>query len=398
MTKQAIINQQPIKVEVLFRGKKICIPLMQGTTVTKIKSAIIAPTLNDETRTISNELTTSDIKLMHKGKILKDCNLDFYSYAIKDGLKDDKSSINMNTKSNTEIRKPRTIKLIASGISKKQANTSNSEMEKGIRSTRIKDDLSEKGRMEIRKKMALGRQQLYKASMKDASSRKQQYGFGNIETLSNLPNEMKAKAILNELINDPGIMKCMNKHKWFVPTLAEMYPEGKVGESPVCVMGLNQNRGQKILLRLRTDDLEGFRKILSIKKVLYHELAHNVHSNHDNNFFMLMRQIENECNEWNNGYKSLNESTYFNNNDNDYCNDDSQSLFLGGTRKLGNGNGTNSAASASATSNEVPLRELAARAALLRMSKEEIQLCGICSSDSNNNNESDNKGRSNSGD
>lgn len=82
-----------------------------------------------------------------------------------------------------------------------------------------------------------------------------------------------------------------------------MYPDGKVGVDPVCVLGLNQNKGQKILLRLRTDDLLGFRKYLgyvldvvflvshsylftltffisvidfSIKKVLFHELTHNV--------------------------------------------------------------------------------------------------------------------------
>ena len=40
-----------------------------------------------------------------------------------------------------------------------------------------------------------------------------------------------------------------------------------MGVSEVCVMGLNENRGQRIRLRLRTDDLQGFRKILSIKKV-----------------------------------------------------------------------------------------------------------------------------------
>ncbi|OEU21757.1 hypothetical protein FRACYDRAFT_163708, partial [Fragilariopsis cylindrus CCMP1102] len=74
-------------------------------------------------------------------------------------------------------------------------------------------------------------------------------------------------------------------------------PEGKVGESEVCVMGLKQNKGQKILLRLRTDDLKGFRKILSIRKVLFHELAHNIHSDHDNEFYKLMRQIESECND-----------------------------------------------------------------------------------------------------
>lgn len=38
-----------------------------------------------------------------------------------------------------------------------------------------------------------------------------------------------------------------------------MYPEGKVGIDPVCVLGLNENHGQVIYLRLRTDDLEGFR-------------------------------------------------------------------------------------------------------------------------------------------
>ncbi|RLN70247.1 hypothetical protein BBJ28_00004274 [Nothophytophthora sp. Chile5] len=47
-----------------------------------------------------------------------------------------------------------------------------------------------------------------------------------------------------------------------VGVLAEMPPDGKVGVDPVCVLGLNQNKGQKILLRLRTDDLLGFRKFL----------------------------------------------------------------------------------------------------------------------------------------
>jgi hypothetical protein len=76
-----------------------------------------------------------------------------------------------------------------------------------------------------------------------------------------------------------------------------MYPDGKVGVDPVCVLGLNQNKGQKILLRLRTDDLKGFRKYLTIKKVLFHELSHNVFSEHDNDFYQLMRQVEKECQE-----------------------------------------------------------------------------------------------------
>ncbi|GLD91866.1 hypothetical protein PINS_up000399 [Pythium insidiosum] len=123
------------------------------------------------------------------------------------------------------------------------------------------------------------------------------YRFHNVEVLENFSDAHRAREILEQLATDRGVLAVMAKHKWTVGCLAEMYPDGKVGVDPVCVLGLNQNKGQKILLRLRTDDLKGFRKFLSIKKVLYHELAHNVHSEHDNDFYQLMRQIEKECGE-----------------------------------------------------------------------------------------------------
>lgn len=41
-----------------------------------------------------------------------------------------------------------------------------------------------------------------------------------------------------------------------------------MGVSAKCVMGLNQNHGQKILLRLRTDDLKGFRKVCTLYSVV----------------------------------------------------------------------------------------------------------------------------------
>lgn len=52
----------------------------------------------------------------------------------------------------------------------------------------------------------------------------------------------------------------MTKHRWSVGLLSEMPPEGKVGVSPVCILGVNINAGQEISLRLRTDDLKGFRR------------------------------------------------------------------------------------------------------------------------------------------
>ena len=129
---------------------------------------------------------------------------------------------------------------------------------------------------------------------RSSDRRHSQYCFGGIQTLPGLPNESTARSILEELSVDIGVLAVMEKHKFKVGALCELYPEGYVGVSDVCVMGLNEGNGIRILLRLRTDDLKGFRKILSIRKVLFHELAHNMHSDHDSKFYMLMRQIERE--------------------------------------------------------------------------------------------------------
>ncbi|ETV90809.1 hypothetical protein, variant [Aphanomyces invadans] len=122
------------------------------------------------------------------------------------------------------------------------------------------------------------------------------YKFHAIETLPNMPNEATARNILESLATDPGILAVLAQHKWHVGALVEMFPDGKVGVDPVCVLGLNENKGQRIRLRLRTDDLLGFRKFLTIKQVLFHELSHNDVSDHNPEFYQLMRQVEAECN------------------------------------------------------------------------------------------------------
>ena len=74
------------------------------------------------------------------------------------------------------------------------------------------------------------------------------------------PPTSDALKLLHRLAADPGIVGIMTKHAWSVGLLSEMPPEGKVGVSPVCILGVNINRGQEISLRLRTDDLKGFRR------------------------------------------------------------------------------------------------------------------------------------------
>ena len=70
----------------------------------------------------------------------------------------------------------------------------------------------------------------------------------------------------------------MQKHQFSVGTLTELAPH----EDPT-LLGLNVNAGQAIKLRLRTNDYEGFRTYKEVRRVLCHELAHNVWGDHDNN-------------------------------------------------------------------------------------------------------------------
>lgn len=108
------------------------------------------------------------------------------------------------------------------------------------------------------------------------------------------PPPSKALSLLRRLANDPGIVGIMKKHDWRIGILEEMPPEGFVGISPVCVLGLNTNKGMKVALRLRTDDREGFRSYHTIRATLLHELAHNDISEHDQSFWTLVSKLNKE--------------------------------------------------------------------------------------------------------
>ncbi|GAQ92260.1 Protein involved in sister chromatid separation and/or segregation [Klebsormidium nitens] len=111
------------------------------------------------------------------------------------------------------------------------------------------------------------------------------------------PPETKALKLMHKLASDPGVVAIMNKYKWRVGIMTELAPEGYVGVSPVCLLGFNRNRGAEISLRLRTDDLAGFRKYDSIRKTLLHELTHMVHDDHDEHFKALNSLLNKQAEE-----------------------------------------------------------------------------------------------------
>ncbi|PQM33370.1 uncharacterized protein Pyn_19329 [Prunus yedoensis var. nudiflora] len=81
------------------------------------------------------------------------------------------------------------------------------------------------------------------------------------------PPVSEALKRMHMLAADPGIISVMNKHSWRVGIMTEMALVGYVGISPKCILSFNKNHGEEISLRLRTNDLKGFRKYESIMPV-----------------------------------------------------------------------------------------------------------------------------------
>lgn len=174
------------------------------------------------------------------------------------------------------------------------------------------------------------------------------------------PSPAKALEIMHKLASDPGIVAIMNRHRWRVGLMTEMAPVGYVGISSECILGYNKNQGEEISLRLRTDNLKGFRKYESIKLTLLHELAHMVHSNHDANFHALNKQLKEEAIslDWTkSGGHSLGGSS-FSSEEEDEETIDVGGVFSGGSQKLGG----------SKDYNEMGAHSAAALAAVLRLS------------------------------
>ena len=182
---------------VSFRGHKVDMQLEPGVSVEHVKARI--------TSAVDPALCfhPSDIKLIHKGKILNDNQQDMLELLVGGN------------------KPAKTFRVMATGISLSEAQASNQEFQEVIKKTpRVRDDLTDEGRMEIARRQRLG--QKMNASKRGVA----EYGFGRIETLPMMPQENEARQILTTLANDPGILACMAKHKWNVGSLAELYPEG----------------------------------------------------------------------------------------------------------------------------------------------------------------------------
>jgi len=118
-----------------------------------------------------------------------------------------------------------------------------------------------------------------------------QYRFHRLVPLPHLPNPPAALALLTKLSEDPAIRHVMQKHHFSVDVLTELAPH----EHPD-LLGLNVTDGQSITikLRLRTNGYDGFRMYKEVRRVLCHELAHNVWHDHSEDFKELNSKLNRE--------------------------------------------------------------------------------------------------------
>ena len=103
--------------------------------------------------------------------------------------------------------------------------------------------------------------------------------FGTRPTDST-PHDFAALQLLEKLATDPGIKAVLRERQLVVTTLGEMDPIDdrlmrQKQTQGACLLGYNTNGGQRIDLKLRTDDLRGFRPYDQLAATLIHELSHN---------------------------------------------------------------------------------------------------------------------------
>lgn len=157
----------------------------------------------------------------------------------------------------------------------------------------------------------------------------------------------------------------MADRKWSVGELIELTP------FEASILGYNRNAGQLIALRLRTDDLSGFRHYDSVRKVLLHELTHNVWSDHDDRFHALNRQLNKDVVnlDWTaHGGRNLGQGDFYNPEGDEEDEMENDVTYESGTYRLGAGT-----KAIEALNTPEARRQQMAQAALSRLTKKEEQ-------------------------
>lgn len=105
-----------------------------------------------------------------------------------------------------------------------------------------------------------------------------------LAVLQRKPNKEDALIMLRDIAHRVSYL--MREHRFKVGSLVEFYPKDKR------LLGMNVNRGMKIMLRLRNPhDEYQFLSRESIIGTMLHELTHNLFGPHDNKFYSKLDEL-----------------------------------------------------------------------------------------------------------
>lgn len=108
---------------------------------------------------------------------------------------------------------------------------------------------------------------------------------GKIGSLLRYPDRDYANSLLHDAVKQ--LAPLIHEYNFKVELLCEMFPKSEN------LLGLNVNKGRKIMLRLRHHHNERlFLPMSDILGTFLHELTHNVHGAHDKNFYDYLSKLE----------------------------------------------------------------------------------------------------------
>ncbi|KAK2464017.1 hypothetical protein APHAL10511_003961 [Amanita phalloides] len=231
-------ESSPIKLTVTYRGAQHALSVLPDSTLAALQAQL------EELTSVPPSLQ----KLLYKGKKTtstgQDDTITLLDVGLKDGMK---------------------IQLL--GATMKEL----SEMKASENAQRKREGILRERALKPRVKV--------RSTGPPPSQLYTNYRFHQLVPLPHLPDPSGALAVLTKLSEDPAIRHVMQMHKFSVGVLTELAPH----EHPD-LLGLNVNAGQSIKLRLRTNGYDGFRAYREVRRVLCHELTHNIWGDHDEKF------------------------------------------------------------------------------------------------------------------
>lgn len=122
-------------------------------------------------------------------------------------------------------------------------------------------------------------------SIPNANRKSPTSSITNIASLKRYNDRDYALDLLHQMAKAAAPL--IHEYGFKVGTLCEMYPKNP------SLLGLNVNRGQKILIRLRTPfNDRSFYPMGDLMGTFLHELTHNVHGPHDAKFYLLLDELK----------------------------------------------------------------------------------------------------------